>query len=293
MMSSGFVLSSIKPSNTSMEKIKLFLKTHAIGRILLIPFRFTMALSYHTDTLKNIIRWTWRSREIDNLTYDIDELNTTYLAAFVAVLTRQPITVIQGYLKELNDDIQLRNHIRRLTEQHPQRYIADLDIHYGRRAGWYAFVRALKPKVVVETGTNKGLGSCVIAAALWRNTTEGHPGHLYTTDIDSAAGYLLRAPYDQYGEVLYGDSITSLRTLPLKVDLFINDSDHSQDYETREYETIAGKLSTAALMLGDNAHCSPQLYLFAQRTGRQFLFFQEKPKNHWHPGAGIGAAYRF
>lgn len=275
-----------------MEKIKLFLKTHAVGRVLLMPFRFKMALSYHTDTLKNIVRWTFRSREIDNLTYDIDEMNSNYLAAFVAVLTKQPRTVIQGYLKELREDTQLRDHIHQLTVQHPQRYIADLDIHYGRRAGWYAFVRALKPKIVVETGTNKGLGSCVIAAALLRNTIERHPGHLYTTDIDPAAGYLLRAPYDQYGEVLYGDSITSLGALTQSIDLFINDSDHSQDYEMREYETVVDQLAPTAIILGDNAHCSPKLFQFAERTGRDFLFFQEKPKQHWHPGAGIGAAYR-
>ena len=35
---------------------------------------------------------------------------------------------------------------------------------YGRRLGWYALVRALKPRTVVETGADKGLGSCVLAA---------------------------------------------------------------------------------------------------------------------------------
>lgn len=275
-----------------MEKLKLFLKTHAIGRVLLIPFRLKTALSYHTSTLKNILRWTVQSREIDNLTYDIDDMNKMYLGAFVSVITGVPLATIQGYMAELDNDQQLNEHIRTLTMQHPQRFIADLTVYYGRRIGWYAFVRALKPKVIVETGTNKGLGSCVLAAALLRNAADGQPGYLYTTDIDPAAGYLLRAPYDQYGKVVYGDSIESLRNFNQSIDLFINDSDHSQDYEMREYNTIEDKLADGALVLGDNAHCSPKLFHFAQRTSRKFLFFPEKPKNHWHPGAGIGVAYR-
>lgn len=45
-----------------------------------------------------------------------------------------------------------------------------------------AFVRALQPEVVVETGTHRGFGSEAIGIALAQN---GH-GHLYTTEIDEA-----------------------------------------------------------------------------------------------------------
>ena len=76
------------------------------------------------------------------------------------------------------------------------------------------------------------------------------------------------------------------------VDLFINDSDHSADYERREYCVMADKLSGDAIVLGDNAHVTDNLALFARDSGRQFLFFKEVPKNHWYPGGGIGIAYR-
>ena len=29
----------------------------------------------------------------------------------------------------------------------------------------------------------------------------------------------------------------------------------------------------------------------AEKSGRKFLYFQERPKDHWYPGAGIGAAF--
>lgn len=45
-----------------------------------------------------------------------------------------------------------------------------------------AFVRALQPEVVVETGTHRGFGAEAIGQALARN---GH-GHLFTFEIDEA-----------------------------------------------------------------------------------------------------------
>ena len=100
-----------------------------------------------------------------------------------------------------------------------------------------------------------------------------------------------QGPYREAGEILYGDSIESLQRLEGPIDLFINDSDHSAEYEEREYACIASKLSPGAVVLGDNAHVTDKLYQFASATGRRFLFFSEKPADHWYPGAGIGAAW--
>jgi hypothetical protein len=74
------------------------------------------------------------------------------------------------------------------------------------------------------------------------------------------------------------------------VDLFINDSDHSADYERAEYDVIANKLSPLATIVGDNAHATDCLREFARKTGRKFLFFAEQPKDHWYPGGGIEIA---
>jgi len=274
-----------------MEKLKHFLKTTAAGRILLIPYRFWFGAHYVIPTFKQLLHWTFTSREIDNFTYDLTALNRQYLIAFVATVTHQPVGDVQRYIDEIVHDQALHDHIVRFTQQAPERYIADSTAKYSRRIGWYAFVRAMKPKIVVETGTNKGLGSCIIAAALKRNAHDGAPGYLYTTDIDPVAGYLLQLPYSEYAKILYGDSIASLNTLSQTIDLFINDSDHSQEYELREYETVQAKLSPRAIILGDNVHCSSKLWEFSQRTKRAFLFFQEQPLHHWYAGAGIGVSY--
>lgn len=235
--------------------------------------------------------WMINSREVTNFTYDLGERNQAYLAAFVAVVCHRSVDEIETYIYELSGDEALKTHVRSVVENTGTATGMDAEARFGRRLGWYAVVRATKPKVVVETGVDKGLGTCVIAAGLMRNADEGHPGKVYATDLNPSAGTLFRAPYDHRGKILYGDSIESLRSLVEPIDLFINDSDHSADYETREYETVRGKLSPGAIVLGDNAHVTTKLFEFSRRTGREFLFFQEEPKDHWYPGGGIGAAF--
>jgi methyltransferase family protein len=262
-----------------------------VGRLALLPFRLKTALSYYYAPLTRVPVWLLTSREHTNFTYDLDDLNKDYLASFVSVITRAPLATIKQYIRELDADDWLRQHVTRLTAESAFRHTADSLPLYGRRAGWYAFIRSQKPKVVVESGIDKGLGSCVIAAALMRNAAEGHPGRILGIDIDLGAGFLFREPYSQHGELLFGSSLDVLRDLTATADIFIQDSNHSAIYERQELEAVKGKLAPSAIVLSDNAHCSDELLAFASRTNRQFLFFQEKPKRHWYPGAGIGAAW--
>ena len=56
------------------------------------------------------------------------------------------------------------------------------------------------------------------------------------------------------------------------------------------YDIIANKLSKKAIVLNPN-HLIVQIELnFSLKTNRNFIFFQEKPFNHWYPGASQGYA---
>lgn len=275
-----------------LDSVKAQLRNTAVLKAYMMPKRLRFALHYYEKPLKNMAVWLFQSNETANFTYDLTPMNREHLAWFVSVITGCPLERIKGYIDEIEGDAQLRAHIRDAVLASDQRYTSDLEAHYGRRIGWYAFVRALKPRVVVETGVDQGLGSCVLAAALLRNEAEGKPGMAYGTDIRPEAGFLLRGPYARVAKTLYGDSIESLQKLDQPIDLFVNDSDHSAEYEYREYQTIADKLSPNGIILGDNAHVTPSLMRFAGETGRSFLFFQERPEAHWYPGAGIGVAFR-
>lgn len=265
-------------------------RTPAIGSVLVFLYRFKTGFRSVARPFSVFLLWLVKSREYTNYTYDLEPRNKRHLAAFVAHVVGRPYTEVLGYIREIEEDADLKAAIA--AGQSTKATGADTEMPYGRRLGWYALVRALKPRFVVETGVDKGLGACVLTAALRRNAMEGFEGRYAGTDINPEAGYLLRGEYAEYGEILYGDSIESLGRLTEQIDFFINDSEHSAEYEAREYVAIQEKLSDDAIIIGDNAHVTDCLMTFALETNRQFLFFREEPAGHWYDGAGIGVAFR-
>jgi len=262
-----------------------------MGRLLLIPWRLKLALTATLPRVGRACIWTFTSREHHNFTYELDELNVKYLTAFVAAVTGQRYEVIEGYIREIQEDRPLREHLERASRESAEKHVTDPVARFGRRIGWYALIRALKPRVCVETGTDKGLGTCVMSAALMRNAREGSPGKVYGMDLNPNAGYLVQPPYDQCAKLVVGDSHASIRALTEEVDFFLHDSDHTPEHEAQEFALIAPKLSKRAIVLSDNAEVTDKLLLFARATGREFLYFAEQPVRHWCVPSGIGIAF--
>jgi predicted O-methyltransferase YrrM len=271
---------------------KLLPKFPVVNKIILTPYRLMRVWSVHNKLLSSIVSWLFNSNELTNFTYDLSDSNKQYLSCFIAEITGINLDTISQYLQEIEQDIQLKQSIENTSQSSYLSFMTDKQARFGRRIGWYLLIRALKPKVVVETGIDKGLGSIVIASALMRNDDEGYSGHLYATDIDPNAGYLIKPPYNKFVTILYGDSIESLTSFENKIDIFINDSDHSADYEAKEYLAIQSKLSSNSFIIGDNADITTKLFEFSLSTNRKFLFFKEEPMDHWFPGGGIGISYK-
>lgn len=254
-------------------------------------YRVYFASSYFNRKYWQIFKWGFTSNESSNFTYELTDENLLYLAHTVAIVLNKPTEEILGYINELNNDHELKRHVINATANSSLRKYADKEVFFAKRLGWYAFARAMKPKLIVETGVDKGLGAVVLCSALLRNKEEGFEGCYLGTDINPQAGYLLEGKYATIGKILYGDSIQSLKTITDKIDLFINDSDHSAEYEYQEYLTIKDKITARTILLGDNAHVTDKLALFSFEEKRKFIFFKEAPKNHWYPGSGIGVSF--
>jgi hypothetical protein len=192
-------------------------------------------------------------------------------------------------MNEINSNLEIQKKISESWEENPG--MRDSSFGLARRVGWYAVIRAVKPKLVVETGVSHGVGLLVICAALEQNIQEGHEGGYLGTDINPDAGKLILDKYRNFAEILIGDSLSSLRKMKSPIGVFINDSDHNPEYEGLEYEEIRHLLARESIILGDNSHVTNELRNFSQRYNRKYLFFKEKPKNHWYPGAGIGFSF--
>ena len=239
------------------------------------------------DTLVNLLKMVICSTEADNFSYRLAPMNRDHLACFVALATNRPLAEIEMYMSELETDVEVHQHFN--TVMAGRLGSMDLGFLPGRRLGWYAIVRAIKPKVVVETGVHNGLGALTLAAALLRNRVEGQPGRYYGTDISPTAGGLFSGRFAETGTILRGDSIESLEKLDEKIDLFVNDSDHSPDYEAAEYRIVDRKLTPKAIIIGDNAG-SGKLLQYVRETGREFMYFRESPVDTWCLGAGMAIA---
>ncbi|HLF33621.1 MAG TPA: class I SAM-dependent methyltransferase [Cyclobacteriaceae bacterium] len=272
-----------------MRKFLRFLK-----KIWILNFirRVYSASGYFNKKYPEILKWGFNSREFTNFTYDLTDTNMEYLAHTISVVTGEGVEEILRYMHEARDNTLLKDTIIQAVKRMPEGRYADQTVRFGRRLGWYAFARILKPETIVETGVDKGLGSILLCSALMKNNEEGFPGKYYGTEINPEAGYLLTGPFAEFGKILYGDSIRSLSQFRDPIGLFVNDSDHSADYEYREYLAIKHLITDKAIILGDNSHCTDKLALFSRETGREFLYFREEPRDHWYPGAGLGISFK-
>ncbi|MEU5934629.1 class I SAM-dependent methyltransferase [Micromonospora sp. NPDC047187] len=277
-----------------MDRIKL---RRAVARTPLAPIaafpkRLRTIARHDAKVLRRSARWLLTSREHHNYTYDLTSLSRNHLSWFVSVVCDIPVKQVRAYLGEIESDDTLRQHLLAAIAASDRRGLADKEIRYARRIGWYAIVRATRPTHVVETGVDKGLGSVVLASALLRNAQEGHPGRVTSLDINPEAGYLARvAPWSEVVDLVIGDSIASIGALDRPVDLFLHDSDHSRAHEKREFDAVEPKLAPGAILLTDNVTSTNVLAEHAERTGRRFLAYRESPANHWYPGDGIGVAW--
>jgi Methyltransferase domain len=269
------------------SKLRSRIATSSLARGAAVPLRTMMVARYDARVIGRSIDWLVRSRETTNFTYDLASLNRDQLGWFVSTITGADIGQVRVWMQELEDDKALAGHLTKGMSSNPRRGICAREPRWARRLGWYAIVRAVQPDHVVETGTHLGLGSCAIAAALLRNGR----GRLTTIDIDPNAGYLIGGPWADVIECRTGSSVKQLAELA-DVDIFLHDSLHTYEYETAELAAVELNLRPDAIILSDNAHESSALSDWAERSGRQYLFFKEQPLGHWWPGDGIGAAWR-
>jgi predicted O-methyltransferase YrrM len=159
----------------------------------------------------------------------------------------------------------------------------------GRRLGWYVITRLLKPSRVIETGIHDGLGSLVFLAALDANAMEGHDGELISFDIDDHAGWLVGEHPRWRRRIGDARDLLERALIEAPTQIFLHDSNHAFDHELFELETAAKHMLGGAIMT-DNAHATDALKQVAERSGRRYSYFHEKPRAHFYPGGGIGVA---
>ena len=105
---------------------------------------------YYKPEIDRILPSILESGELNNFIYDLNGYNVDYMVDIIACALGRPFEEIERYVEEVLNDKDLH-----IAGEIP----ASIRCGFGRRMGWYAIARAIKPKIIVETGVERGHGA--------------------------------------------------------------------------------------------------------------------------------------
>lgn len=234
-------------------------------------------------------RFVLLSPEPHNFTFEIANLGE--LARWAAAVTDLAPDRAQAVLDEASGDAVLAARVRAATSGHW--WWSTRAPAFGKRLGWYALARLLRPRLVVEVGVDDGLGSLVLLRALERNEHEGHPGRLVSFDVNPAAGWLVgRHPLWDLRIESSSDGLPGLLERDGDLDLFIYDGWHSYEAERADLAAVFPRLGPDGVLVSDDSQVTQALPEFCVQHGLELFEFHEIPVEHFHPGAVLAAGRR-
>ena len=265
--------------------IKTLLRDYKFSRFIGLPKRLSMVLTHWIPVMTSQLKWSFKTIEYTNFSYALDEHQIKRMAHFVSSTFKVPLGEVLGFFDELDNDNEFKNELWTNFKKSRVKGVTNSNFAFGRRYAWYAIVRILQPTVVIETGTDKGLGSAILSQALRKNGS----GELYTIDTNPESGALIKSVYFQSNiHVIHGYSSEFLQSFSKKIDFFIHDSDHSYKNESLEYELISGKLSDKGLVASDNSGLSNALDSWTEDQGRFLYYFEENSPEYPGKTSGLG-----
>ncbi len=236
-------------------------------------------------SLRSNRRFVLLDPESANFTYEL--ANPDELVQWVAGVTSSDPADVEVVVREGQGDAALAERLHHATagkwlwtKRCPP---------FGKRLGWYAIARLLKPELIVESGVHDGLGSMVLLRALEQNDR----GRLVSFDVNPAAGWLVgRHPR---WELRIESSRAGLHRVvrpAVPVGMFIHDSLHTYENERFELGFAAAHLAAGGVLISDNAHGTSAFADTCAEAGLESAVFHERSRGHFYPGGAIGAAWQ-
>ncbi len=265
------------------------IKYSPLSRVASLPLRLRSALPPLLRDTANTMAWVFGAREWVNFDFDYEPLGITSSAAAIGVASGAGLATVRAYAGELIADSAFAERCRERVTTTRLRHVTDRRVHYGHPLFFYMMVRAIKPRIVFEAGTDKGLGALAICRALQRNRTEGSVGRLFTIDIAVDRGDYLAG--DEDGLVLRrtGDSVAALLSMDEPIDLFVHETVNDPVHTRAQFAALKPRLARGALL--HTAWFNTQFVDFCLDNGLACLEVAERPKDHWYPGRRMGLGW--
>lgn len=188
----------------------------------------------------------------------------------LAELGRVPQRPLEAYIAELRDDRLLAGHFEAAARAHNHNLakFADwnrlIDASTAQIALFYATLREIRPRVVIETGTATGSMTAIELSALHRNG-EGRLVSIDLPPVDGAltmhetvkradVGFFIPEAYRGRWEYRMGDAklLLPAALAELDPDVFIHDSLHTRSHMVFEYAAARALMRPETLILSDD-----------------------------------------
>jgi predicted O-methyltransferase YrrM len=170
-----------------------------------------------------------------------------------------PLADVLRYRRELREDHEFQEQLKRS--------MGDVPYVFPGAAEVYVVVRAIKPRVIVETGVASGLSSAHILRALAANGM----GMLHSIDLPNVqhgsvlpegrtSGWIVPDSLRGRWKLRLGDArelLPDLLGVLGQVDLFLHDSDHSYENMVFEFEQALPRLVPGGVLMSDDTHLHP------------------------------------
>jgi predicted O-methyltransferase YrrM len=179
---------------------------------------------------------------------------------FLSTITNVPARSLRGFLEEpmrtkaFADCLHASRAVFRACK------LQSADLYAKKVLLQYAAIRAVRPKIVVETGVANGVSSAYLLLALRANSC----GSLYSIGLDEkgfiprgkSLGWVVPAELRSRWRILIGDSREILPKLLAElgpIDVFIHDSLHTYEHMLWEYRAAYPSLCNGGLLFSDDA----------------------------------------
>jgi hypothetical protein len=232
-----------------------------------------------------VTRFVLFAPDVGDFSYEIGN-DGELVAVLARALALEP-AMIAGYLAEIRTDAALTRELAARTRWRPD---MSRRVGLGHRVAWYVVARALKPRLVVETGIKHGIGAVVLLAALERNAREGSPGHLISFDPDPFSGWIVPDRLRREWEPVYAFTSDELeaRLEAQEVDLFVCDTPPDYELESFEMRTAIRHAASGIVLIAGNGERTTALPEVTAEMHGEYHFFAEQPLHDVYPGAGLG-----
>jgi predicted O-methyltransferase YrrM len=259
------------------------IKYSPLGRLAILPMRARTALAPWLTQGGLSLSWLVRSREWANFSYDFEPEGLQAVLHAIHTLTNHPLSELGAYAEQLkNDSVFAARYHQRLASTR-LRWTSDRQLHLGRCLVNYLLVRVLRPTLIFEAGTERGLSTWAMCRALEHNGQTAMTARIITVDIGSDRGEFLEGTENGRVQRLVGDSLAALREVTEPIQLFLHDTTNDQQHTREQLQTLAPKLA-----IGGVVHSCWFSLAFAH--GLRGLEYVERPQRHWYPGRRCGLA---